>query len=55
MPITNGQMDEPGNESILPAPSAISASVVREAGTPATGILPQKKYLWPWKRRYQKK
>ena len=55
MPITKGQMEEPGNESIVPAPSAISASSRSSGRSPAAGMRPQKKYLWPWKRRCQKK
>ena len=54
MPRTKGQMLEPGKESMFPAPSAISASSRSRAGRPRVD-LPQKKYLWPWKRRCQKK
>ena len=55
MPITKGQMDELGKESISPAPSAISASSRSDGRSPAAWALPQKKNFWPPKRRCQKK
>ena len=55
MPMTKGQMDEPGNESMTPAP-VLEVGVLAVLGPLARAwTLPQKKYLWPWNRRCQKK